>query len=268
MTKIILHADDFGRSPNISKSIYICIKKKIVGSISIIVSEKIHGIKYLNKTKVNKRLHLNLTDFSQNYSKKNKIYNYSFLYLLFMPIFSNYKNEKKKIYQEILRQIKKYKKVFKTREIFIDGHQHVHMIPWIFNILIDIKSKENIKNIRIPNESFVVRFYDLFKVSILKNILKLFLIKLLIFISKNKVKKIKYNYNFSGVIYTGFQTASSIKKVIATYKSKNLSKKLEILVHPGFALAKERKLFKKYFFDYYYSKGREKEFNTIKSIDL
>ena len=96
MTKIILHADDFGRSPNISKSIYICIKKKIVGSISIIVSEKIHGIKYLNKTKVNKRLHLNLTDFSQNYSKKNKIYNYSFLYLLFMPIFSNYKNEKKK----------------------------------------------------------------------------------------------------------------------------------------------------------------------------
>ena len=72
MTKIILHADDFGRSPNISKSIYICIKKKIVSSISIIVSEKIHGIKYLNKTKVNKRLHLNLTDFSQNYSKKKK----------------------------------------------------------------------------------------------------------------------------------------------------------------------------------------------------
>ena len=41
MKKIILHADDYGRSPNISKSIYQCIKAKTINSISIIVSEKI-----------------------------------------------------------------------------------------------------------------------------------------------------------------------------------------------------------------------------------
>jgi hypothetical protein len=62
---MVCNADDFGRSPNISKTIYACIKKKTILSISIIVSEKIYGLKYLRKINVSKRLHLNLTDFSE-----------------------------------------------------------------------------------------------------------------------------------------------------------------------------------------------------------
>ena len=268
MSKIIIHADDYGRSRNISKSIFTCIKKKIVNSVSIIVTEKIYGQNYIKKLNVKKRLHVNLTDFSKKKSLENSIYNNSFIDLLFMPFLPSFEEKKKSIEKEIIRQIKTYKKIFNTQKIFVDGHQHVHMIPWIFNIIYKHRKKEKITNIRIPNESFVVRFYDLFRINILKNILKLLLIKLLIFISKNKVKKVKYSYDFSGIIYSGFQTSSSIKKVVSIYKSKKLRKKLEILVHPGFASTKERKLFKKYYFDYYYSKNRKKEFNTVKSIDL
>ena len=96
MNNFFFHADDFGRSPNISKIIYACIKKKIISSISIIVSEKIYGLKYLRKTNVRKRLHLNLTDFSEKQSKKNFIYNLSFLYLLLMPFYRILKSIKKK----------------------------------------------------------------------------------------------------------------------------------------------------------------------------
>ena len=50
INNVIFHADDYGRSPNISKTIYECIKKKKIKSISIIVTEKTYGLKYLKKT--------------------------------------------------------------------------------------------------------------------------------------------------------------------------------------------------------------------------
>ena len=79
MKNFFFHADDFGRSRNISKSINILIKKKIITSVSIIVSEKIHGLKYLQKKNINKRLHLNLTDFSNKKKTDKFIYSLSFL---------------------------------------------------------------------------------------------------------------------------------------------------------------------------------------------
>ena len=142
MNNVIFHADDYGRSPNISKTIYECIKKKKIKSISIIVTEKIYGLKYLKKTKVQKRLHLNLTDFSEKQSKKNYIYNLSFLSLILMPILPNFKIKKKKIEKEIIRQIESYKKYLKTDKIFLDGHQHVHMIPWIFKLIYNLRRKK------------------------------------------------------------------------------------------------------------------------------
>ena len=263
---LFFHADDFGRSPNISKTIYTCIKKKIITSISIIVSEKIYGLKYLRKTNVKKRLHLNLTDFSEKQSKKNFIYNLSFLHLLLMPLLPNFKINNKKIENEILRQIKKYKKYLKKDDVFIDGHQHIHMIPWIFNLIFDLRKKNKIVNIRIPNEIFSINLLDLLNFSILKNIFKYLLIKIFIYISRSKIDKIKYNYNFFGIIYSGLPNKKSLNKIILLNKKNNNSKKLEILLHPGYATLNEKKLFKKDFFQYYVSKNRIKEFDIAKSL--
>ena len=266
MKKIIFHADDYGRSPNISKSIYTCIKKKIISSISIIVSEKIYGLEYLAKVNVSKRLHLNLTDFSKKKSKKNFIYNLSFLHLFLMPFLPNFKINKKKVENEILRQIKLYKKLLKKDEVFLDGHQHVHMIPWIFNLIFYLRKKNKIVNIRIPNEIFTISIFDLLRFSILKNIFKYFVIKIFIYISKRKISKIKYNYNFFGLIYSGHQNEKSLNKVILLNKKKNNHKKLEILLHCGYASLNEKKLFKKVFFEYYISKDRRREFDMTKSL--
>ena len=267
MNKIIFHADDYGRSPSISKTIFTCIKKKTISSISIIVSEKIYGLQYLKKTNVNKRLHLNLTDFSPKKDNNDFIFDLSFLYLVLMPFLPNFKINKKKVKNEILRQIKLYKKSLKKDEVFLDGHQHIHMIPWIFNLIFNLRKKNKIINIRIPNEIFSVSIFDLLRFSILKNIFKCFIIKLFIFISKKKIKKIKYNYNFFGIIYSGVQNKKSLNKIILLNKKKN-NKTLEILLHPGYALLNEKKLFKKDFFEYYISKYRKKEFALTKSLKL
>ncbi len=266
MKNIILHADDFGRSAHISKTIYQCIKAKSINSISIIVSEKIYGLNYLKKIKVKKRLHLNFTDFSYQLSKKSFLYNLSFINLLFSPLLPNFNKKKKFIEKEFHRQIKIYKTNFKEKKIFIDGHQHVHMIPWIFDIIFKKRYKFKIYNIRIPNEKFIINIDDLFKISILKNILKFVLIKFLIFLSEKKIKKINYNYNFFGIIYSGYQNIKYIQKVIKTRNNSNFKKKIELLLHPGFAIKKEKKIFKNIFFEYYSSKDRKNEFKLTLSL--
>ena len=268
MKNFFFHADDYGRSPNISKTIYACIKKKTISSISLIVSEKIYGLEYLAKVNVLKRLHLNLTDFSEKKSKENFIYNLSFIQLLLMPFLPNFQINKKKVENEILRQIKIYKKFLNKDEVFLDGHQHVHMIPWIFNLIFNLRKKNKIVNIRIPNEIFVISIFDLLRFNILKNIFKYFVIKIFIYISKKKISKIKYNYNFFGIIYSGLQNKKSLNKVILLNKKKNSFKKLEILLHPGYASLNEKKLFKKSFFEYYISRDRRKEFSMTKSSVL
>ena len=257
---ILFHADDFGRSSNISKTIYKCIKAKTINSISIIVSDKIYGLNYLKKIKVNKRLHLNLTDFNPKKAKKSFLYNQSFLKLLFWPFLPNFNKKKKLIENEIKRQIRIYKKTFKEKKIFIDGHQHVHMIPWIFNILIKNSNNFGINNIRIPDEKFLINIEDLFKLSILNNIFKFFILKFFIFYSIKKIKKIKYNFIFFGIIYSGHQNIKYIQKVINIQKYLTKRKKIELLFHPGFSLRGEKALFKKKFYNYYSSNFRTKEF--------
>ncbi len=266
MKKIILHADDYGRSPNISKSIYQCIKAKTINSISIIVSEKIYGLNYLKKIKVKKRLHLNLTDFSQKLSKKSFLYDLSFIDLLLLPLFPRYNQKKKIIEKEIDRQIKIYQKISKEKKIFLDGHQHIHMIPWIFDLIYQKRVKFNISSMRIPDEKFIINIEDIIKLSILKNIIKFFIIKILIFFSSHKIKKINYDYKFFGIIYSGYQNIKYIHKLLNLKSNKKLKNKIEILLHPGFASKSEKNLFKKSFFEYYSSVKRIKEFNLTLSL--
>ena len=266
MKNIILHADDFGRTALISKSIYECIKAQTINSISIIVSEKIHGVNYIKKNKVKKRLHINLTDFSYKFSNRSFLYNLSFIDLFFLPFLPNFHYKKKLIESEIDRQIRVFKKTFNKKKIFVDGHQHVHMIPWIFNLIYKKRVKSKITNIRIPNENFIINYEDLFKISILKNIIKYLVIKLFIFISYKKIKKINYNYIFFGIIYSGQQNIKYIRKVLKFKKKLNLRNKIELLLHPGFSSKKEKKFFKKNFFKYYQSNDRKKEFKLTLSL--
>ena len=120
MNNIILHADDYGRSPSISKSIYKCIKSKTITSISIIVSEKIYGLNYIKKNKVKKRLHINLTDFSPNLSEKSFLYNLTFVKLLFMPLSPNF-NSKKLSKMKFLDKLKNIKKHLIKKKYLLMG---------------------------------------------------------------------------------------------------------------------------------------------------
>ena len=268
MSKIIFHADDFGRSPNISQKLYMLIKNKKITSISIIVSEKIYGLSLIKKSNVSKRLHLNLTDFSIKKTRQDYIYNFSFFKLLILPILPGFKINKKKIEKEIIRQIKIYKKKINQKSIFLDGHQHVHMIPWIFNLIFNLRKKYNIKNIRIPDEPFILNFSEILNLNLIINLIKYFLLKFLIILSKKKISKVNYKFNFFGIIYSGIYNKKYLSKIIKIIDKNKSKNKTEILVHPSFALSKERNLFKKNFFKYYKSFHRKKEYKLINTYNF
>ena len=78
---IQLHADDFGRSKEISNNILKCIKFGFLDGVSVMINHDNDSHKILKKIKnVNIRLHLNLTEFPKSESNKNL----SFLKLIFL----------------------------------------------------------------------------------------------------------------------------------------------------------------------------------------
>ena len=84
MGKIYFHADDYGRSEEVSKNILNCLINGNLNSVSIMIN---HDQKCHNKLKklknVNKRLHLNLTEISNTKNNSQHTRNLSFFKLLF-----------------------------------------------------------------------------------------------------------------------------------------------------------------------------------------
>ena len=106
MTNIIIHCDDFGRSPLVSKNILKCIKEGNVNQVSVMVDfvdDKIHH--ELIATDIETRLHLNLTE-NKNFTFDEKSKKLSFLNLIFL------KKNRKYIYEEIDKQIIEYSRLY------------------------------------------------------------------------------------------------------------------------------------------------------------
>lgn len=234
--------DDFGRSPEISKKILKCVQYGYVNSVSVIVGKikkKLHIS--LKKSSIKTRLHLNLTE---NIIKPN-IKKYTFFKLLFLN-----KLEQEKIKKEINNQVDEYIKIYGKKNFRIDGHEHVHVIPWIYKYLINLK-KIKIKEIRVPNEE--IKFFDYWcflKLKFYRNLIALIVLKLLIFTSNIKKNKLI----FFGLLYSGLYN----KKILLNnleYISNNYKKKYdyEILIYGGHTNAKEKKEFEEQYYRVYSS---------------
>lgn len=261
--KYYFHADDYGRSKLISDKILHCLKYGNINSVSVMMGfdDNSHiKIKKIKK-KVNFKLHLNLTEKN----KLNNFKNYSFLKLLFLPIFFGFKKNKNIICNEIKKQIIEFKKLYKLTVVKLDSHEHVHMIPWIFDLIINDLNNFNIREIRIPDEKFFISSkIHIFKKSYLINLAKLVLIKFFSLRAKIKIKNKKIKIlKFTGLVYSGIQELLSIK--LGVKKNYDKYSDIEILIHPGFTNKAEINFFNQKYFDYYSSIERRKEFNLCLS---
>ncbi len=270
--KIIFNADDFGISEENTQNISDCFDYGL-DSCSVIVNNnyvtrEIIRNKIFSKNKKT-NLHLNLiegtaiTQSKENYEKnfitnKHNTFDNSFIKLIFIYYFSlgdKKKLVKKQIKEEIENQIKKY--IYITNKydfISIDSHQHVHLIPFIFDIILDLSKKYKIKYIRTTKEILLIDELLISFFSNLSNIIKLYALNYFSYLAKKKLHKfeIKTCKYFFGVMFTGKITSDKIKKYLK--KLKNDKDTLEILLHPGFINKKENNdFFKNSKFKNYYS---------------
>ena len=249
------HVDDFGRSINISKSILESITKGNLNSVSILVNfidDKFH-FKLKKIKNLNKRLHINLTEIPKDRVKKNYfLSNLSFIKLIFLN-----KHQKKIIYKEIDNQINEYKRIYKTKRINIDGHQHVHMIPWILSYLLKLKKKHSIDEIRNSNECLIPpKLNDLIKLRYYRNLDACIVVKFFYFFSGSPKLS---SYNFFGIVYSDMQSEKHIIRYLDLIKKIKI-KKFEILIHSGFTNYREKILSTNNNLKFYTSKNRKKEY--------
>jgi len=143
------------------------------------------------------------------------------------------------------------------------------MIPFIFTVLLNLKDKYKIPNIRLVNEVFVFSIKDFLS---LKgwggiNLVKYFVLSSLSYFNTKKTQYHKKQL-FFGVLYTGNMSVNVIKSFIFVLQRKDYDY-AEILLHPGGA-AKGEAIWdnQKWLKNFYCSNNRKVEKELLLSDEL
>jgi len=153
MGNIVLHADDIGLTEEINNNILKSIDNGVVKSVSIIVNGYAldHAVRGILSRKINSYIHLNLTfgkPLSNNFLVKKYLcnkegyFNLSFIKLLFYNFYlskNKRENLKKAIELELEKQLNLYINKTRNNKIFVDGHEHYHLIPIVSDIILSLK---------------------------------------------------------------------------------------------------------------------------------
>ncbi len=254
----VIHADDLGLTNATNKAIFALAQADAIQSASLLVNgiavnEAIHAWK--NKLQIPLTLHISLTEgiavsnsiLVRKLSNHQGCLNQTFSKLLlasFLPKRTSLRKEiELAIKKELLAQIKKFKGLTKIDSISIDGHQHIHLIPIVLDVLMEISKTEDVSWIRttyepLPNNTSTE---SLLKSCLDGGLLKWLTLQVLSNLASNQIKKanIKTNAGFSGVLFTGKMSMNAIKsawmelKILKVYPWQTQPM---ILVHPAASL--------------------------------
>lgn len=246
---IEIHADDYGLFVEQSERIIKCIDAGCVNGISIIPnSPRLEEcVNLLGKRKPLLTIHLNFVEGKRLSIVKGKeliskqgIFREGLfgklLFFSYIPILRRkYYDE---IKSEMIAQIDNSIKYFENNDIRIDSHCHYHMLPIVFDALMDTinEKKMSVSYIRYPKENILtflrlrkhlehVRPINCVKVLVL-NILA---IRNALHQKTHKVKTEKKD--FVGVLFSGKMNVRNSIPYFNFYSES--PKDVEILFHPG-----------------------------------
>ena len=275
-------ADDYGLAKQSNHRIADCVKKGVLNKVSILPNGELDDFKkILSSDDIALAVHLNLIEGYPLSDKKEVsllvsdegYFKYSFIELFFLSFSLKRRELEKQIYKEIKAQLEFLKdKLGEDNPLFIDSHQHTHMIPYIFNILLRVIKEENISvgYLRIPDEPILPYLANpsLYFSYSPAGLIKQWLLKLLALVNKKKLKKsgIETGY-FMGVMCSGRVTKKVVEKLLPVYikLAKKKQRLIEIGFHPGYMEKGESLITgnRKGFEDFYFSDNRLLEYETL-----
>lgn len=248
------HADDFGLFTAQSKRILRCKENGVLSGTSVFPNgdELPDCLALLPHAGLSLTIHLNLmqghclADPSSVslLTDENGTFSVGFCKLLFCPLLGKRELYKEQLKKELSAQIHALLPVFleKNLSLRIDGHAHWHMIPVVFDALMEIIRDESlpVSYIRIPAEPVSVYLKNF--VHILPfppiNIVKLLLLCILARINRQRWRNALRQTEkriFLGVLLSGCFDLRRMQAVLADAEA--LAEKrgcdLELLVHPG-----------------------------------
>lgn len=254
------HADDYGLFTAQSKRILQCKETGALNGISIIPNgdELADCLSLLPDTGLSLTVHLNLMQGHclaepssvSLLTDQNGVFSVGFCELLFCSLFGKRDVYKRQLKRELSAQILALLPLFlkKNLPIRIDGHAHWHMIPVVFDALMEVIRDEKIpvSYIRIPAEPASVYMKNFFRILPFPpiNIIKSILLSILAQINRHRWKEMlghMEEHIFLGVLLSGCFDLRRMKAVLPDAESmaEKLCRGLELLVHPGAVLEAE-----------------------------
>ncbi len=251
------HADDYGLFKNQSRHIMHCYHNGALNGISIMpnspyLAECMDEIKDFRK-KLFVTVHLNFVegrpltgDKAKRLTDKNGNFNIGFgklLMLGYVPVIRRFYY--KAIRREVEAQLAACQEYMNDGRFRIDGHVHYHMLPLVFDAVMDVIKKNNLQvsYIRFPKEDLDVYRRSAGKISGIKTIN---VIKVLVLNALSRRNERKYamelrnlgveNKLFMGVMLSGHMFYDSVKECInagADIMADRGLSDMEILFHPG-----------------------------------
>ena len=283
--QLIVHADDFGLTKGTTDAILKGCDAGSLLSVSILSNGLAfdYAIQEIKKRpNVTLAVHLNFLDgfpvaeagaVDQLVDKEGK-FNCSFL-----GLWAKYNRsspaDKKILEQQIRAEVKaQINKVAKAMggayPIHIDSHNHFHLLPFIFPILIEHARELNIVYIRVPQEKFFWHWPGWGWVGkyLGDNVIKHYLLNHLSRGWKGKLKQlsIRYPEYFIGVLFTGTMSEAVVRQAVGALNHDVEGKgTVEILFHPGRAKVEELRDWPSSdsYKEYYCSAERERELNEL-----
>ena len=259
-TRPLLHADDLGLSHETNLAIYELTRAGKLDGASLLVKApateegaELWAELERSRPEINLCLHLCLTEgpasaqlnLVPDLTDDKGFLHYSFGKWLLLSLLPNNVGFKQKIRQqlrsEIRSQIKLYRALTGKKEIHLDGHQHIHLVPIVFKELLFHAANENIKWIRstreplpsgLPLQYWINAFRD-------AGHLKWIVLQILSIIAIKDLRKnhISTNQRFAGVLFTGQMSILPLKACWQELSSRrpNKNKTASILLaHPGY----------------------------------
>lgn len=248
------HADDYGLFPTQSWRIMDCIRGGVVNGVSVMpnspyLSEYMEMLRPFVKD-LRIAVHLN---FMEGHSictpeeidllvNKRGIFNVSFGKLLLASVLPGRRRYRAQLKKEIRAQIHAVTPYLEDRPRRIDSHSHYHMLPVVFDALMDVIQEENlsVSYIRIPEE--YVKIYFSCRKELVQflpiNLLKVLVLNLLAKRNKRKYRKFLESLEqsvFCGVMYSGRMCSQNMGVLLPEMEhlAKRCGKNLEVLAHPG-----------------------------------
>ena len=282
--RIFIHADDFGLCDEATERIVDTVENGCLNSTSIMCNMPgfENAVRAYDSIRDSVRLcvHINLVEGTPSATSSdiaplrdgNGEFRYSFFNL--WRAFATRSREDRAalrtaVRAEVDNQLTRFVDAFGAdHPVRVDSHMHFHMIPFVFDVILELRDKYDIEFIRNPYELKYWSKEDS-KNYVGSNPAKNILLNRLARrkISESDKQGITSNAYFIGVLATGRMTHTSVEAALKRLSAKQATGSIDILFHPGGVSGSSdvhwtsRQMFK----EYYASPNRRMEADLLKS---